>query len=109
MFSKRHVVADLDQVVDFGSLANDCRPQCPTVDSHIRPNFHIVADYNIADLWDLSMNAIVEHVTKSVRTDYCAGMNANATADLRPRIDGYVRKEIDVFAQPRVGADVSIT
>src|SRR5215469_16044724 len=108
MFSEGHVMGDLDQVVDLGSLANHSRPQCAAVDCDIGADFHIIANNDVANLRDLAMSAIIEDVTKSVRTDHCARVNTNAIADFGPRIDCHVRKEIDLFAQPRVGTYVSV-
>ena len=77
-----HVVRNLHQVINLRALADDRRAERATIHGHIRADFDVVADDHIADLRHLAMNGAVKHVTKSIRADDRARMDANSFADL---------------------------
>src|SRR5438309_1658273 len=96
MLADLHVVRDLDEVVDLCSFADDRRPQCAPIDGHTRADLHVIADDDIADLWHFAMDAVVQHVAVTVRTDDGTGVDTDAVADLSARINGHVREQVDV-------------
>src|SRR5689334_15620055 len=55
-----HIVADLDLIVDFGTLADDRVAQAAAVDGGARPDLNVVLDQHPAGLWDLEMAAVSE-------------------------------------------------
>ena len=104
-FADFHVVRDLDQVVNLRALADDRRAERAAVNRHVRADFHVVANDDVADLRHLAVNAAVQHVTETVRADHRAGVNADAPADFRARINRDVRKQVHVLAQLGIVAD----
>src|ERR1035438_10327942 len=80
MVADRHVVSYLHQVINLGALADDRRPESAAINGHIRPDLHVVADDDIADLRNLAVRAVVEHVAEAVRAHDRTGMDAHAFA-----------------------------
>src|SRR5262245_27201345 len=91
VFANGYVVADLNQVVDFGALADDRRAKCTAVHADVGTDFDVVADDYVPDLRDLTMDAGVLDVAEAIRANYRAGMNADALADFCARIKNNVR------------------
>ena len=104
-FADFDVVRDLDEVVNLRALADDRRAERAAVNRHVRADFHVVADDDVADLRHLAVNAAVQHVTESVRADHRAGMDADALADFRARINRDVREQIHLVAELGIVAD----
>ena len=77
VFSNHHVVADLHEIVDFRTFANDGRSEASPVDGGIRANLHIVVDANEADLRHLSVLSVFQLVTETIRADDRSRMDAN--------------------------------
>ena len=104
-FADFHVVRDLHEVINLRAFADDRRAERAAVNRHVRADFHVVADDDVADLRHFAVNAAVLHVTKTVRTNHRAGVNADAPADFRARINRHVREQIHVVAEFGVVAD----
>ena len=85
MFADLHVVPDLDQVINFRPFADDCRLECPAINRHVRADFDVVADDDVADLRHLTMRAAIEHVAEAVRANYRSGVNPHALAAIAGR------------------------
>ena len=49
--ANRYIVTDLDQIVDFGPLADDGIATAPAVDRRSGTDLHIIPDNDAADLW----------------------------------------------------------
>ncbi len=105
MVAERHVVGDLDEVVDLGAPADGRRAERPAVHGHVRAQLDIVANHDVADLRDLAVDALVEHVAEAVRADDGAGVDADPVPDLRAGVERHVREQGHVVAEPAVGAD----
>src|SRR5690349_4325755 len=100
------VVGDLNEVIDFGSSANDGRPQGTAIDRHIGADFDVVANDYVADLRHLAMRAGIRNVAEAIRTNDAAGMDAHAMTEFGAGIEGDVGKEVDVVADLAAGTDV---
>jgi len=74
-------VGDLHEVIDLGALADDRRSQRAAVNGDVGAKFNIVVNDDLADLRDFPVNAGVQNVTKAVRANDGAGMDADALAD----------------------------
>jgi hypothetical protein len=92
MLADLHVVRDLHQIVYFCAASDDRRAERAAVHRHVRADFHVIADDDIANLRHLPMKTAVEHVAEAVRADDRAGVDADAPADLRAGINRDVRK-----------------
>ena len=60
MLSDDHVVAYLDQIIDFASLTDSGGAQGTTVDGHIGADFDIILDGDMAYLRDLAMKTFIK-------------------------------------------------
>jgi hypothetical protein len=105
MFANAHVVSNLDEVVNFGAIANSRRAKRAAIHGDIRADLDVVTNDDISNLWDFAVDALVKHVAEAVRTNHGAGMNADAFADLSGGINGDVRKETGIFTNLRLRAN----
>jgi len=106
MLAYGDVVPDLHQVVDLRPLADDRWSQRPPVNGHVGPNFHIVSNDYMPNLRHLSVNPVIEHVTKTVGPDNGPAMDADPMADLGVGIKRDRGTQVDVITQTAAGADV---
>ena len=105
MLADFHVVRDLDEIINLRALADDGRAERAAVNRHVRADLHVIADDDVANLRNFAVDAAVQHVAESVRADDRAGVDADAMADFRARINCHVRKQIHVVAELRIVAD----
>jgi hypothetical protein len=63
MLANRHVVADLNEVVDFRAALNPCATETGPVHGGVGSDFDIVVDLHGAGLWDFLLLAIAEQRT----------------------------------------------
>src|SRR6185437_2043716 len=104
MAADTYVVADLDQVVDFGALADDGVADSATIDGCAGADFNIVLDDDTPDLRDLQMSSGTHQEAEAVLTDLAARMDGDAIADQRVADDASGADR--TFApDPHVGAD----
>src|SRR5690349_6006130 len=99
LLADSHVVRDVDQVIDFGASSHDRVVDTASIDGGVRPDLDIVANDAPADVRDLLVRSIAEHITKSVATDSRPGVNEHALTDLGSGIN------CDAGPQPRTSAD----
>src|SRR5689334_23210678 len=69
MFPDDHVVADLDEIVEFGAFTNTGRPQYGAVDTGIRAQFYVILKNDISDLRDLAIAFPILGETEPIRPD----------------------------------------
>src|SRR5215471_1537721 len=80
MPSNHHVVADLDEIVDLGPLADHGVAAGTAVDSGPGTDLNLVLHDHPADLWHLEVR-FSGHVAESILTDMDTGVNDDAIAD----------------------------
>src|SRR3984957_12874599 len=101
----RHIVADLDLVVDFRTLADYSVAQAAAVDSRSRPDLHLILDQNAAGLRDLQMAfRAKENEPKAVLPDAAAGMDEHPIAD-QGELDGGSRADVAIPPDPDIGGN----
>src|SRR6266540_4551193 len=100
------IVTDLHKVIDLGAAADDRRAERAAVDARVGADFDVVLKNDVADLRDLEVPALVEDVSKTVRADDHAGVNADPRADLRAGGERHIREQSNVFGQLAIGPDV---
>src|SRR5690349_11687933 len=69
MFAHDDVVTNLDEIIDFGSLADDGRSERAAINGYICANLDIVAKDDDADLRNLAMHPAILHITEPVSAD----------------------------------------
>src|SRR5262245_22190202 len=75
------VVADMDHVVEFGSLPDPGSTKCRTVHAGVRSELDIILDHNSSDLRKLVIAHRISHVSKTVRADADGGMQNHSITD----------------------------
>src|SRR6185437_554841 len=104
MAADTYVVADLDQVVDFGALADDGVANGATIDGCAGADFNIVLDDDTPDLRDLQMAGGTQQEAEAVLTDLAARMDGDAIADQRVA-DDTSGADRTFAPDPHVGSD----
>ena len=94
-----HVVRDLNQIVEFDAIFQDGVTQGPSVHAGVGANFHIVADADRAELFDLVPAALHGRKAKAV------GANDHATVQDTAITQDAVVANGDVGRQACVGTD----
>ena len=93
MTTDRHIVADLDEVVDLGPRANDRVVDAPAIDARIGADLNVVVNQAAPDMGDLAMGTIGKRVAESIAADAHAGVQGHPLADDRSGAAGHVRNE----------------
>src|SRR6185437_152367 len=105
MPTDRHIVADLDLIVDFGAFPDHGIAQAAAINRRSRTHLHIVLDQDAAGLRYLQMAIDAEKdEAVAVLSDTAAGMNKHAIADQRA-LNRAVRPDIAIPADPDIGSD----
>ena len=99
MGSDRHVMGDLDQIVDLGALLDDCLAECGSIDRDIRPELDVILDRDSAELGNFVMPSLVLHIAESVASDHRAAVNDH------PRSDRTAFPDDDIGIQQRIVSD----
>src|SRR5580700_7590887 len=96
------VVADVDQVVDLRSPPDPCFVQRSSVDGRVGSDLDIVLDHKPAPLrkFFVASTLGITHVSEAIAAEYRARMHNHAIAQLRPRVDCYIR--IDLALPPNL-------
>jgi len=101
----RDIVADLNLVVDFGSLADHSIAETAAIDRGARADLDVVLDQNTAGLRDLEMPLRTKkQETVAILSDAAARMDQHIIADQRA-LDGRAWPDIAIPADLDVRAD----
>src|SRR5882724_13410279 len=101
----RHIVTDLDLVVDFRALADHGVAQAAAVDGRSCPDLHLILDQNAASLRDLQMAfRAKENEPIAVLSDAAAGMDEDLIADQR-ELDGRSCADVAIPPDPDIGGN----
>src|SRR5580765_7120818 len=106
MLPHHHVVSDLHQVVDFGAFSDDSRTERAAINGHVGADLNIVVADHVPNLRDLEVPAVAKNIAKAIRANHRAGVNADPIAKLGVCIKGHAGKEMHVFPEPAVCADM---
>ena len=66
VFTGGHIVADLNQIIDFSALTDMSGAQSTSVDGYVCPNFRIVFNHYISDLRYFQVLSGFLYVAKTV-------------------------------------------
>src|SRR3954454_15904788 len=83
MAANNHVVADLAEIINFGSLADHGVAHSTPVNLGPRSNLDVVVNDDAAELWDLGVPLGVSYIAETILADMAAGMDDHVVADLR--------------------------
>ena len=94
------VVSYLHEVVDFYAGGDLSGFERAAIDGGVRADFHVVGNFDSADLREFPVAAFAEDVAEAVAADDGAGMNFDAIAESRTGV------ERDARMQDAIRADV---
>src|SRR5690554_6611646 len=110
MLAYLHIMGQLNQIIQFNTLPDPRRSKGRAVDGRIRANLYIVGYFNITNLADLLITAIVlRSETEAITTHHRSGVNNDPVAqdtvviDLRARINDTIFTHLHLIAQVAVG------
>src|SRR5665213_3080472 len=104
MPANANIVADLDQIVDLGALADHGIADGATVDRGAGADLDVVLDDDAPELRHLKVAAQTQHEAEAVLTDLAARMNDDPVADQRVGDDGS-RPDRTMASDAHLGAD----
>src|SRR5690606_28477912 len=81
MGTNLHVVADLNEVVEFDAFGDHGIVQCTSINTGVGANLHIVTNAHCAQLLDLDPGTLMWSKAKSVSTNDNTGMKGAALSD----------------------------
>ena len=107
MGADRHVMGDLDQIVDLGTLHDDCclAKYCGPIDRDICAEFGVILDRDSAELGNLVMPSLVLHIAESVASDHRATVNDHSRSDRTAFPDDDVRIQERIVPDRCIVAD----
>ena len=108
MFTNRHVVTDLDKVVNFRASLDPCTTEARAIDGRVCPNLDVVIDLNDPGLRDFLLGTVAKFVTEAIRTNDGSRMKNHAVTDRAAFADGDMREDVTVFSHGRPVADVGV-
>src|SRR5690606_39532945 len=82
-----NVVSDLDQVVNLGTGAYHGVVNAAAINGAVGSDFHVVLQHAPANVHQLPVLPILEHVAEAVATDARAGVDDDAAAELRASVE----------------------
>src|SRR4030095_513326 len=92
--------------IDLRSSANAGGTERAPIDGHVRANFDVIVDDDIAYLRHLAVHTLVEDITEAVRANDRARVDADTFANLRARIQRDVWEEMRLLVQMAIVPDV---
>src|ERR1700720_2338696 len=105
MPADRHIVADLDLIVDFRALSDHRIAQAAAIDGRSGADLHAVLDQDAAGLRHLQMPALAEeNEAIAILSDAAAGMDQDVVSDQR-ELNRAAGADIAIPADPDIGRD----
>ena len=102
-------MADMYEVVELCARTDDRLIERATVDGGVGADLDIVADYELPNLWELHIAAmlLVAHIAKAIGAEYRPGVNDHAASQCRARVDHDARIDLTVIADHNAGTDLA--
>ena len=101
-------MADLDQIVDFGALADEGLAETGAVDGGIGADFDVIADLDDADLVDFDVAPVHQLVAVAIGTDDGAGLQNDPVAQHATFAHGDIGHDVAVPADDASVADDAV-
>src|SRR5256714_14869337 len=107
MFSDDHVVSDLHQIVDLYPFLNPCSAETRAVDGRVRADFNVIINLNYPDLGNLSLPAVFEFKSESVRANDDSSVNDYPRSNFRAFANCDIRVNETRFSDRGLVADIA--
>lgn len=101
-------MAEMYQVINLGSLANDSAVNGSTVDTGIVANLYIILQHYITGLQHLAVLAILSNIAEAITADYRTGLQNNSVAQYTVLTDSGIRINSTILAHFYALADISM-
>ena len=108
IFPDFHIMAEMNEIIDFCSPFDNGTVQCPIVDAGAGPDFHVVPDFYIANLGNPRMTAFIGSKTKAFAADDRMGPDDKAVAKLAVLMDDGTGINDGVIADGNIIANENI-
>src|SRR5512147_1086647 len=105
MFSYRHIMGDLHQVIDFGAPLDHSLTESRTVDCDIRAEFNIVFDRHSSQLGNFVVPPFMLYIAEAVGPNDGSAMDDYPGAERAALSNDDIRVEHTVVPDDRVVAD----
>src|SRR5688572_8195079 len=91
-------MSDLHEVIDLGPRTDDGVVDAAAINRAVGANLNVIVDEAPADVRNLLVGALAEHVAVTVAPDPNAGVRDDAVPDHRARVQRYVREQVTIGA-----------
>src|SRR5277367_572315 len=95
---------NLHQIINFDAGSNLGRVERPAVNCAVAADFHVVANFHTADLRELDVTPVTEHVAETVTTDHRAAVDFHTIRKASAGVERHTRMQSAVFSYPRAAA-----
>ena len=102
MGADRHVMGDLDQVIDLSALLDHRLADGGSINRNIGAEFDVILNRDPAELRNLIVPSLILHIAESVASDDRTAVNDD------PRADGAAFPDDDVGIEQRIVPDGGI-
>ena len=102
MLTNVAVVPDVNHIVELGTLPYSGAAQCTSINRRVSAQFHIVFDYDRADLWKFVIAHLIAHIAKAISAYNYARMKYHAIADRDAIFNENIRMNHAIIADPHV-------
>src|SRR5262249_34259211 len=102
------VVPDVDQIVELNAFGDARVVERAAVNRRIRPDFHVIRDFNDSDLRKFPVPAFAIGITEAVCTQHSARVNLHAIADANVGVHRNARVNAAIIADPAARSDHAV-
>ena len=108
VFADDIVMANMDKVIDFGSLADDRTVNGSTVNTSIAADFDIIANDDVPRLKDLGMLSFARDIAKAITADDTASLEDDPVTDDTVFTNRDIRIKSTVTAHFCMAANINV-
>ncbi len=107
----RHIVSDLNQIIELGPGSDHRIAKHGTIETRIGANFHLIPNHHTANLGNFAVGAIVKRIkAKPIRPNDSPTMNDHMSAKFNPRVEAHIGIKHAIIAndtvRPNIGARI---
>src|SRR5207247_4806035 len=96
----------LDEIINFLTFTDDGGAESTSINGHVLTDLNVILNDHMPDLRHLAVNAFIEHITKAIRTNDGASMDAHTISNLSSRVQRDMREHQHIIAKFTIRPDV---
>ena len=108
IFTNFDVMAQMDEVIDFRTSADECTAEGTVIDTRAGTDFYVIFEFDVANLGDTRMLAFIGSKAKAFAANDCMGTNDQAVAKLTIFVDDSARINDGIIADDHIIANEHI-